>query len=240
MMGMRKTIFVGFAAAAIAQWTFAQSAALPAAYTGPWRDAVPPDGWTFSGLGAPDYAPGFDGFGDGAAKLDDAGDFISVHYAGAAGAVSYWIKGLTFISGGVFRVEQSGDGADWTALAVHTNLPAEAERRTLYPAPSARHLRFLYAERVTGNVGLDGISVAAFVWPQIGSVGVAGGLATHVVPESMPGRTYWLEHADALTNQPVIWTPDYAAAGSAAPLVFTNALPTNAPKRFYRVRDATP
>ena len=234
----RRTVIVAGCAAGLAVRLACAQAPLPTSYPGPWQGADPPEGWTFSGLGV-DPDPGYDGTHT-AAKLDDAGDFISVHYAGAAGAISYWIKGLTFISGGVFRVEQSGDGADWTALAVHTNLPAEAERRTLYPAPSARYLRFLYAERVTGNVGLDGISVAAFVWPQIGSVGVAGGFATLVVPESMPGRTYWLEHADALTNQPVIWTPDYAAAGSAAPLVFTNALPTNAPKRFYRVRDATP
>ena len=239
MMGMRKAIFVGFAAAAIAQWTFAQSAALPAAYTGPWRDAVPPDGWTFSGLGAPDYAPGFDGFGDGAAKLDDAGDFISVHFDLPPESVSFWIRGYTF-SGGVVRVDQSIDGTNWQALASYAPPPTNATFQTFDLMHHARHVRFLYVSRVTGNVGLDGISVAAYVWPAIGSVGVAGGIATLGVPESMPGRTYWLEHADALTNQPVIWTPDYAAAGSAAPLVFTNALPTNAPKRFYRVRDATP
>ena len=60
-MGMCRTILAGFAAA-LAHMALAQTAALPATYTGPWRDALPPDGWTFSGLGAPDYLPGFDGF----------------------------------------------------------------------------------------------------------------------------------------------------------------------------------
>lgn len=236
-MARRMVILAGCAAALAARLACAQ-APLPTSYSGPWRGADPPEGWTFSGLGV-DLGPGYDGIST-AAKLDDAGDFISIHYAAPAGAVSYWVKGLTFISGGVFRVEQSGDGADWTALAVHTNLPTEAERRTLYPSPFARHLRFLYAERVTGNVGLDGISIAAFVWPRIDSVGVAGGTATLIVPETVPGRTYWLEHAEALTNQPVVWTPAYAATGSAAPLVFTNGMPSDAPKRYYRVIDATP
>ena len=234
----RRTVIVAGCAVALAARLACAQAPVPTSYSGPWRGVDPPEGWTFFGLGV-DPDPGYDGTNT-AAKLDDAGDFISVHYAGAAGAVSYWIKGLTFISGGVFRVEQSGDGADWTALAVQTNLPAEAVYLTHFPSPSARHLRFLYAERVTGNVGIDGISVAAFVWPAIGSVGVAGGIATLVVPESVPGRTYGLEHADALTNQPVIWTSDYAAAGSAAPLVFTNAVPGNAPKRYFRVLDVTP
>ena len=227
----------GCAAALAARLACAQ-APVPTSYPGPWQGADPPEGWMFSGLGV-DPDPGYDGI-DTAAKLDDAGDFISIHYAVPAGAVSYWVKGLTFVSGGVFRVEQSSDGADWTALATHTNLPAAAVYLTHFPVPAARYLRFLSADRVTGNVGLDGISIAAYVQPAIGSVEMSGQTATLVVPESVPGRTYWLEHAEALTNSPVIWTPAYAASGSAVPLVFTNAGSSHAPKRFYRVRDATP
>ena len=234
----RKTVIVAGCAAALAARLACAQAPVPTSYSGPWQGADPPEGWTFSGLGV-DPDPGYDGTNT-AAKLDDAGDFISIHYAAPVGAVSYWVKGLTFISGGVFRVEQSSDGADWTALAIHTNLPAAAVYLTHFPAPAARYLRFLYAERVTGNVGLDGISIAAYVQPEIGSVGMAGHVATLIVPESVPGRTYWLEHAETLTNQPVIWAPAYAATGSAAPLVFTNAAPSNAPKRYYRVRDVAP
>lgn len=142
-MPKRKFNLVGACAALAVRLALAQTAALPASYTGPWRDALPPDGWTFSGLGAPDYNPDYDGINDGAAKLDDTGDFISIHCATAAGAVSFWVKGLSFISSGVFRVEQSSDGTNWAALAVSTNLPTVAERRTLYPNPPARHLRFL-------------------------------------------------------------------------------------------------
>jgi len=228
---------IGWGTALAAQCAWAQ-ATLPTDYCGPWQYAVPPPGWTFYGLGL-DPDPGYDGTNT-AAKLDDAGDYVSIHYAGAAGAVSFWIKGLTFVSGGVFRVEQSTDGADWSALAVATNLPAVAERRTLYPSPAARHLRFLYAERVTGNVGLDGIAVAPFVVPEIGAIVRTGSVFVVAVPETMPGRTYQLEVAEALTNAPVVWTPVAAAGGSTNVFVFTNVPPTNAPKRYYRVGDATP
>ena len=125
-------------------------APLPTAYTGPWQEGDPPDGWVFSGLGSPDYAPDYDGVGDGAAKLDDAGDSVSVQYAGPAASVSFWIRGLAF-SGGVFRVEQSADGANWWTLATYAPPPTNATFQTLVPSLHARHVRFVYSERVTGN-----------------------------------------------------------------------------------------
>ena len=60
-------------------------AALPVFHSGPWGFTTAPDGWTFSGLG-PDYAGpdghGLDGVDGGAAKFDDSGDTISVHFDG--------------------------------------------------------------------------------------------------------------------------------------------------------------
>ena len=237
-MGMCRTILAGFAAA-LAHVALAQTAALPATYTGPWRDALPPDGWTFSGLGAPDYLPGFDGFGDGAAKLDGTGDFISVRFAAPPESVSFWIQGFSF-SGGVFRVEQSIDGTNWLTLASYASPPTNATFQTYGLSHHARHVRFLYQTRVTGNVGLDGISLVPFTRARFGTITVTGSVATLAVADSMPGRTYQLEHAAALTNEPVVWTAAGSPASGGGTLVFTNSFPTNATKRYYRVRDVTP
>ena len=237
-MGMRRTILAGFAAA-LAHAALAQTAALPATYTGPWRDALPPDGWTFSGLGAPDYLPGFDGFGDGAAKLDGTGDYISVRFAAPPESVSFWIQGFSF-SGGVFRVEQSIDGTNWWALAAYAELPATPVSQTLFPALAARHLRFIYTERVTGNVGLDGVSVQALRRPEIGQFEVAGGSALVAVVETRAGRTYALERTASLAANPVVWIEADAAIADSDPLVLADPGVANAAVGFYRVRDATP
>lgn len=158
-MGMAGSAFksMGWAALA-ASLAFAQ-APLPTAYSGPWLGGTPPAGWSFSGLGIPDYVPDYDGLNDGAAKFDGASDSISIHYDSPAASVSFWIRGLTF-SGGTFRVEQSPDGRDWTTLATFAPPPSNATYRTLAPSPHSRHLRFRYVRRATGNVGLDGVSVA--------------------------------------------------------------------------------
>lgn len=228
----------GWAAVLAARWAFAQGAALPTEWTGPWKFGEPPAGWAFTGLGE-DALPDYDGVNDGAARLDGTGDSIAIQFDAPAAAVSYWVKGLTF-SGGVFRVEQSTNGVDWTALQIDTELPTNATFRTHVPAGEARHVRFLYESKATGNVGLDGISIVPFQLPRIEGFGVTGFVATVAVPGFVPGRTYQLEHADVLTTNPVTWTPDDVVLGGSDELVFHNVAPTNALKRYYRVRDVTP
>ena len=230
---------IGLLSALAAQFGWAQ-ASLPAVYTGPWELGTPPAGWTFAGLGL-DYLPDFDGLNDGAAKLDGTGDHIAIHFDGSARDVSYWVKGLTF-SGGTFSVEQSSDGSAWTALATYTALGTNATRQTNQPSAQARHLRFIYTLKGTGNVGLDGIAIAelAFVPPEISAVAVAGGTAVVAVAETVIGRTYALEYAlDLAASPPVVWTASDAQGGTGSGLALQDAGATNA-ARFYRVRDATP
>ena len=170
-------------AALVARIGFAQ-ASLPTAYTGPWERGEPPEGWAFHGLGGPDYNPDYDGINNGAAKLDGTGDYISINFDGAPASVTYWTKGLTF-SGGTFRVEQSIDGTNWTALATYTELPTNATLQTHSTDWAARHIRFLYAVKVTGNVGIDGISVTAF--------GVPAFLTPNPLPNGVVGQPFSLQ-----------------------------------------------
>ena len=238
-MNAARARILGLLAALAAQLGWAQ-ASLPAVYTGPWELGVPPTGWAFAGLGL-DYVPDYDGLNDGAAKLDGTGDHIAIHFEGSAGDVTYWVKGLTF-SGGTFSVEQSIDGSNWTALATYTALGTNATHQTNRPSAQARHLRFIYTAKGTGNVGLDGISIGelAFVQPAIAGVAVAGGTATVAVAETVLGRTYALEYAlDLAASAPVIWTAADAQDGTGSGLELQDAGATNA-ARWYRVRDATP
>ncbi len=226
----------GCMAALAAPVAFAQ-ATLPTSCTGPWQGYEPPAGWIFSGLGSPDYGPDYDGNNDGAAKLDDAGDFISIHFDGVPGPVSFWIRGLTF-SGGVFRVEQSLDGTNWMELALYAPPPTNATLQNLTPSIHARHVRFVYAERVTGNVGLDGISIAAnplLVIERLVRVG-EGGRVT--VWPTVPGRRYGLQSTTNLAAQTVAWSPISDSYATTNELELID--PLVAYPRYYRVLDITP
>ena len=212
-------------------------ATLPTAYTGPWQEGDPPDGWVFAGLGSPDYAPDYDGVGDGAAKLDDAGDSVSVQYAGPAASVSFWIRGLAF-SGGVFRVEQSADGASWSTLATYAPPPTNATFQALVPSLHARHVRFLYAERTTGNVGLDGISIAASPFFVIEGFARQGEGALVTVAPTVVGRLYALQYATNLAANPVPWVQASQSYATTNELDLLDPL-LDTP-RSYRVLDVTP
>ncbi len=219
-----------------ARFAFAQ-AVLPTSYTGPWNSAAPPEGWTFSGLGFPDYTPDYDGTNDGAAKLDGTGDLISIHYDLPAASVSFWIRGMTF-SGGVFKVEQSIDGASWTELAAYAPPPSNATFQTLVPSLHSRHVRFIYSSRLTGNVGLDGISIAKSPFLVITSLEKSNDVGRVRFVPSAEGRLYALQHTTNLTTTPVPWVQVSANYGNGGELELIDPL-VHYP-RFYRVLDVTP
>ncbi len=229
---------IGMLLALAAQAVFAQ-ATLPTVHTGPWQYGVPPAGWTFSGLGGPDYLPDYDGINDGAAKLDGTGDFIEIAFNEPASQLSFWIRGLTF-AGGIFTVEESTNGVAWTALQTYADPPTNAAFQVLTPSPAARFVRFIYTSRGTGNVGIDGITLLKedFVQPVI-SGATYGGTNSISVLETVLGRTYVLEYTRGLDAVPALWTPVDSDAGTGGGLVLQDLSPTNA-ARFYRVRDATP
>ena len=223
----------GCAAALAARLACAQ-APVPTSYSGPWRGVEPPEGWTFSGLGV-DPDPGYDGTHT-AAKLDDAGDFISVHFDLPPESVSFWIRGYTF-SGGVVRVDQSIDGTNWQALASYAPPPTNATFQTFDLMHHARHVRFLYVSRVTGNVGLDGISVAKNASFVIDRLSQTGSVARVWVLPTEVGREYALQVSTNLqaTNS---WTGIFSSEGTGGELELIDFYFES--PRFYRVVDVTP
>ena len=127
-------------------------------YSGPWYKADLPVGMTSEGLGS-DY-------GDGAAKLNDTGDWIQVKFAGTPGKLSYWIKGNSIAATEektpAFAVQESVDGLTWTDVAVYSGVeeldiaktPAEHEL-----SEDSRFVRFFYTEKAQGNVGIYDIYI---------------------------------------------------------------------------------
>jgi Endonuclease I/Secretion system C-terminal sorting domain len=116
-----------------------------------------PAGWTATGTGF------YTGSGNTppALRLDNTGDNLVIWYAGSAGPVTYYITGNSF-SGGTFEVQESINGNTWTTMRTFTsNMPSNYTMFTDQPAAASRYVRFNYTTKVSGNVGLDDVSIAA-------------------------------------------------------------------------------
>jgi hypothetical protein len=150
---MRKLItafFAVFATAAVAQTT------LPTSWS--FTTATYPNGWTATGTafytGSGNTPP--------ACKLDGTGDYVEIWFASAPGPLSYYIAGNGF-AGGTFEVQESVNGTTWTTMRTFTtNLPsATYSQFTDNPQAASRYVRFFYTQKVSGNVGLDDVNLAA-------------------------------------------------------------------------------
>lgn len=94
-----------------------------------------------------------------ACKFDNTGDSLTIHFASAPGNLTYYLTGNSF-TGGTFSVQESVDGNTWTTLHTHTAPPAATY--TLFtdvPSSASRFIRFHYLLKVSGNIGLDEVTI---------------------------------------------------------------------------------
>ncbi|MDD4576528.1 MAG: T9SS type A sorting domain-containing protein, partial [Bacteroidales bacterium] len=130
---------------------------LPIDYSGPWLNGLPA-GWTQTGLGS-DYA-------SGAAKFDSSDDYIKVRFDQEPGLLIYSIKGNTSGSvswDGTFEIMESVDGSTWTSVESYSGI-GEIDH-TAYTSfthnllPTTRIVKWVYTEKITGNVGLENVII---------------------------------------------------------------------------------
>lgn len=149
---MRISIYTTLAAVLFAFMGMAQ-AVLPTSWS--FTTATLPVGWTQSGTGF--YTAS--GNTPPAMKFDGTGDYLVINFASAPGSVTYFITGNSF-SGGTFTVEESDLGTVWTTLHSFTAPPNGTYTSfTDTPQSTSRYIRFIYTNKVAGNIGLDDVSI---------------------------------------------------------------------------------
>ncbi len=151
---MKKIIFA-FLFAITANVNVVAQATLPTTWS--FTTTALPTGWTQTGTAF--YTSS--GATPPACKLDNTGDMVTIYFASAPGNLTYYIAGNSF-AGGTFLVEESVGGTVWTTLHSFTTLPAGTY--TLFtdvPNTASRYIRFNYSNKVSGNVGLDDITINA-------------------------------------------------------------------------------
>ncbi|MDH4471897.1 MAG: endonuclease [Fluviicola sp.] len=150
---MKKITFATFIAVLFSLNAMAQ-AVLPTS----WSFTTPtlPVGWTESGTGL--YTAS--GNTPPTMKLDNTGDYLIINFASAPGNLTYFLAGNSF-AGGTFTVEESDLGSVWTTLHTFTAPTSTYTQFTDVPQATSRYIRFIYTTKVSGNVGLDDVNIAA-------------------------------------------------------------------------------
>ncbi len=131
-------------------------ATLPFAYDGNGTGDLP-NGFTVSGLGTYNSSP--------AMKFDGTGDYAILKFNERPGTLTFDIKGNTF-SGGTFTVQTSEDGETYTDLKTYTELGDTQHESFTNLGENVRYIKWIYTEKVSGNVGLGNIALAEYTEPQ--------------------------------------------------------------------------
>jgi len=127
-------------------------ATLPFAFDGKQADIANTLGMSHKGIDASDYGS------SPYLKMNTTGDWLVIHFNGEPGKLSYDIKGNSY-SGGTFTVQESVDGNTYTDIVAYTELGDKATK-THTLAATSRYVKFIYTEKVNGNVALGNIKIA--------------------------------------------------------------------------------
>lgn len=125
-------------------------ATLPFEFDGGKADIEDTPGLTQSGLDS-DYSS------SPKLKFNSTDDYLILQFNEDAGQLSFDIKGNSF-SGGTFKVQTSADGENYTDLKAYTNLDAVATEEIDIKS-GVRYIKWIYTEKVSGNVALGNISL---------------------------------------------------------------------------------
>ena len=141
-----------------------------------------PTGWSESGTMF--YAAS--GNTPPAMKFDNTGDYLLINFNSNAGNLTYYLTGNSF-AGGTFTVEESNLGTVWTTLHSHTSPPsATYSMFTDVPLATTRFIRFIYTNKVTGNIGVDDVNITVGAATPSQEINVKQGATTIV-----SGGTYF-------------------------------------------------
>ena len=115
-----------------------------------------PTGWTDSYQG--------ETYANGSAKLDGSGQETYVQFTGTPGSLEYTLYGYATGSWqGVFKVQESSNGSDWSDLRVINSDGAIGGSATDFsdnPNGGTSYIKFIYVTKTNGNVGIYSVDLS--------------------------------------------------------------------------------
>lgn len=130
-------------------------ATLPFEFNGGKAAIESTSGLTQKGLGT-DYSD------DLKLKFDNTGDELVLKFNERPGVLTFDIKNNSF-SGGTFSVQTSVNGTDYTTLKDYTEISGTQNEEFTTLDADIRYIKWVYTEKVSGNVALGNIKLEAYV-----------------------------------------------------------------------------
>ena len=190
------------------------TAALPFEWHGPWRENLAALDGVTGALGADGSDKNYENQGNGVANFGAKSHFFQVKFDGKPGTVSYWIHGTANEEKVyTFQVQESIDGETWADVAVYTSTDEGIDgyaQVTNELSETSHYVKFSFAERSAGSVGIDGLVITK---------GEGGGGETVEVTATVTGAITFKEDGTAelsvsIDNDEVVPTADDIWAAS--------------------------
>ena len=137
-------------------------ATLPFEFDGGRADIETTDGMTQEGLDS-DYGS------SPKLKFNSTNDVVILHFNEQPGTLTFDIKGNSF-SGSTFKVQTSADGVNYTDLKSYTTLGNTQSEIIEDIDAAVRYIKWIYTEKVSGNVALGNITLAKYTNKQDATV----------------------------------------------------------------------
>ena len=163
-------------------------ATLPFAFDGGKEDMASVTGLTHDGLGT-DYAS------SPKLKFDGTGDNLVLAFNEVGSNLSFDIKGNGF-SDGTFTVQTSADGENYSDLKSYTEL-SDKQSESFYLNGNVRFVKWIYTEKVSGNVALGNIKLSNSVPATITTAEYASFVGPCALDFSTTGITVYTATAGA-------------------------------------------
>ena len=128
-----------------------------------WDSKTTPTGVTNNGVTTYNSSPYL--------KFDETGENIILKINEEPATLTFDIKGNSF-SKGTFKVQTSADGVDYDDLETYTEL-GTTQSETFQLASNVRYIKWIYTEKVNGNVALGSIVVTAPMSVNLNAYGYA-------------------------------------------------------------------
>ena len=136
-------------------------AELPFEFNGGTSDIEDTDGLYQEGLG--DYSANTNPTTK--LKFDSTDDWLLLQFNERPGTLTFDIKNNSF-SGGTFKVQTSENGVTFTDLKTYTEISGTQNEEFTNLGENVRYIKWIYTEKVSGNVGLGNIALAEYTEPQ--------------------------------------------------------------------------
>jgi len=96
-------------------------------------------------------------------KFDNTDDYLMIQLASAPDTLGFDIKGNKVAGACSFKVQESVNGTAFTDALTLTSVAGTASRKSVKLQSATRYIRFLYANKDTGNVALGGVAISKLV-----------------------------------------------------------------------------